>query len=335
MDVAVTGGRDRAAAYNDLIRFQVAELTDVRQVVTRKALGEELGCGRQSLGRKIRGGGFTANEVAYLADRYGIQAGLGDPRLSFTLPLAPDVTADGDNYVASLAEIGREIDAIQPDRARMRTRTVSGDVPIPSLLGEPVLALLKLVGLEHGRRAASPRLDLRHLLATRRAYVEESRRRHEYYASVASEEIWGCAPLHALFEGIDRLAKGHLIVAADLAEVFAALRRWCDGLARTLQTGRKPRGGAFRLYQSRRFAPSTISTIRTDRTRHALVRLSDAVYGVSREAYTVDACDSFVDAAKAKSTLVGGDGSGDHQTWLGALAREIDEREARAAALLA
>ena len=335
VDTTATEVQSRMAAYNDLIRFQVAELTDVRQVVTRKALGEELGCGRQSLGRKIRGGGFTAYEVAYLAERYGIHAGLGDPRLSFTIPMGATDAADGDNYVASLAEIGREIDAAQPDRTRLRTRTVTGNVPTPSLFAEPVLALLQLSAMEHGRSAAAPRFDLAQLLVTRAAYVEEARRRHAYYASIASEEIWGRDPLHVHFEIIDRLARGRLIDAADLAEVFAALRRWSGGLARTLQTGRKLHGGSLRLYQSRRYAPSTLSTIRTDRTRHALLRLSDAMYGVSREAYTVDACDSFIDAAKARSTLIGGDGSGDYPAWLGGLGREIDDREERARRMLA
>ena len=324
----------RAKAYNEYIRIQVAELTDVRQVVTRKQLGEEIGCGRQSLGRKIRSGGFTAYEVAYLGEEYGVETRLGDPRLSFTLPLADGAAADGDNYVESLAAIGRELDAAQPDRSQMRTRTVTGDVPPPMLFSEPALALLKLSTIEYGRRVATPRFDLAELRHTRRAYLEESRRRHDYYAAIASEEIWGRDPLQWVFDGVDRLARAGLIDGPDLGEVFAALRRWSGDLALALRTGRKLGGGTLRLYQSRRYALSNVTTIRTDKTQHALLRLSDAVYGVSREPYTVDACDAFIDAAKARSTLIGGDGSGDHPAWLAALARDIDDREARARALL-
>lgn len=327
--------RERAAAFNDHIRFQVAELTDVRQVVTRKQLGEQLGCGRQSLGRKIRGGGFTAFEVAYLSERYGIHAGLGDPRLTFALPLDPSAAGAGDNYVASLAAIGRELDAAQPDRSLMRTRTVTGDVPAPSLFAEPTLALLVLYGLERGRGTTALRFALGELRRERGDYLGESRRRYEYYAALSCEEIWGRDPLHAVFERIARLARGRLIAEADLREVFAALRRWSGGLAQTLLTGRKERGGSLRLYQSRHYAPASLTTIRTDKTHHALIRLTDATYGVSRAAYTVDACDRFIDAAKSRSTLIGGDGSGEHDTWLAGLAREIDDREASARAALA
>lgn len=335
MESPVTDARERTSAYNEHIRLQVAELTDVRRVRTRKQLGDELGCGRQSLGRKIRSGGFSAYEVAYLVERYGISARLGDRALSFTMPLAHDAAADADNYVESLAAIGRELDAVQPDRSQMRTRILSGDVPAPLLYCEPVLALLKLYSFESARRADLPAFDIGVLRAQRRGYLAECAQRYAYYAALPSEEIWGRNPFHAVFAVIDYLVGADRVTEADLAEVFAALRRLREVLGRALRSGVKAEGGSLRLYQNPTYALSTVTTIRTDVTHHALMRLSDPLYGISNQAFTVEACDAFIDAAKAKSTLVGGDGSGNYPSWLAAIGREVDAHEERALGRLA
>ena len=322
------------AAYNEHIRRQVVELTDIRQLRTRKQLGDELGCGRQSLGRKIRSGGFTAFEVAYLAETYGVSSYLSEQTLNFTMPLAHDATADADNYVESLAAIGRELDGVQSDRKQIRTRLVSGDIPTPYLYCEPALALLKLFLFERTRASAPEPFDLAVLRVKRKTYLEECARRYTYYTSMPSEEIWGREPLHAVFAGINRLCKAARISEADLTEVFAALRRLRDVLGRALQSGIKAHRGPLRLYQNPNYALTTITTIRTDVTHHAMIRLSDPLYGVSNQAFTVDACDSFIDAAKSKAGLVGGDGSGEYQVWLAALGRSIDAAERRARELI-
>ncbi len=279
----------------------------------------------RAIGRKLRGNGeFSAYEVAYLAEHYGINAGLGPSQFSFSLPLDASMEPSGQAYLDSLREVGRQIEASAAQRSDIKMRSVGGRVMTPWLLSEPTLALFKLYEYDYAGQDTPARFDAAALLERHDPYLKEARLRYEYYAAIASEEILGQLPFENFMATVKRFADRRLIDAEGLQAVHEALKRLLDRIATALRSGSKELGGTLRLSDNPHYAIASVITIRTPHTGHALFRLADPLYGVSSQAYTVDECDRVIDLAKAKSTLLGGDGSGAYRKWIAVQSRSIE-----------
>ena len=218
-----------------------------------QALADLLGISRAVAYKRLRSEThFTAREVAILREAFDLVVSpydggaAGEALLFRTRERRRGLAFDADAYLGLLAE-GQARLADLPAGHKPTIRAASSDLPIFYYFTEPALAALKLYGFSVAAHRGRERLPA--FGAFRDAHARHAERAAAYaeaYLAIPAVEVWSRSPIEHTLRQIVRFAELGLVEEeADLAELFAALRRVLGRLGDALERGRHTGGGSL------------------------------------------------------------------------------------------
>ena len=299
----------------------------LRDTGTRSAeVAARLHLSESSLRKRLRGEvPFSAEEFVTLCDAFGLPRcprhlterwlGFGGlTAVSRALFPEPDAAAPG----------GLGTPAATP----VTLRLCASDLPIHRLLGDPVLAALKLYFFRTDNGVSiEERFDLAAARERLSGVLAQAAEVHARYQAVDSVEVWGRNPMASFLHQIKKLAWAHALNAADLEVVFARLRALTDEIAVEADAGRKRGGGAFELYQNWVFTNNAIFLASAPGQRHTFLTVANPHYLHSDDPSTYAFLSETIEALRQQSERVGSPGVVDGSRLARTFHQEIDRAE--------
>lgn len=289
-----------------------------------------LGLSKDEFGRRRRGEvDFEATHFFRLCRWFDLPRTPGElagNEVAFTVPPHDDcfnaeAFVHGFGRLASLIPAG----TLAPNDYEVAISTT--DIPLARVLSDPTLAAVKLFFFRTcARPAGGPGNDYFVLAEERARLATIAQPLHAFaqaFERVDSREVWGATPLRSLCHQVCRLARERRIAREDTEAVFARVHTLVDSLETELLTGRKPGGGASRVYRDCAFAYLPFVALRTPEHHLGFVTYDPPDYLVPRGREGYDLIQHTVGRRVARADLVGNGGALPARTFASELREAI------------